>query len=84
MQLILAISAFLGHLDLREATVDYTPRNEAFWFRGPIKPDIRMVTKREGLARTKARHQGTSIHDLDQQEIHEPYDRAIQVSSVDC
>ena len=71
-----------GHLELGEATVDHNPRNEAFWFRGPIDPDARMIGKREGNERMKAKHQGRSIHDLDQQKIHQPYDRAIQVTTV--
>lgn len=66
-------------MGLENATVDLYPRNEAFWFRGPINADNRMVSKRLGSERTKARHEGRSITNLDQQIIHEPYDRAIQV-----
>ena len=66
-------------MGLENATVDLYPRNEAFWFRGPINADSRMVSRRLGKERTKARHEGRSITDIDQQIIHEPYDRAIQV-----
>ena len=38
-----------------------------------------MASRRLGKERTKARHEGRSITDIDQQIIHEPYDRAIQV-----
>merc|ERR1712150_174040 len=67
-----------GHLSLTESTVDYSPRNEAFWFRGPMDADVRMVKKREGRLRHIAKEKGLSKHDLDQAKIHEPYDRAIQ------
>ena len=66
-------------MGLENATVDLYPRNEAFWFRGPINADSRMASRRLGKERTKARHEGRSITDIDQQIIHEPYDRAIQV-----
>ena len=66
-------------MGLENTTVDYNPRNEAFWFRGPIDANLRMVQKRIGNLRLQAKHAGRSIHDLDQQKIHEPYDRAIQV-----
>ena len=73
------INIFLDHLSLNETAVDYAPRNEAFWFRGPIEPDVRMVGKREGCERMKAKSKGLSQHQLDQEKIHEPYDRAVQV-----
>ena len=64
---------------MNESTVDYCPRTEAFWFRGPIDADLRMVKKREGRERINARQKGLPKHDLDQKKIHEPFDRAIQV-----
>ena len=68
-----------AHLSPDSCTIDYLPRSEAFWFRGPINPDHRMVTKKEGREKAKAKQLGRRQDQLDQDKIHEPYDRAIQV-----
>ena len=66
------------HLSLDEATVDYLPRNEAFWFRGPMDADLRMVRKREGYEKAMAKRKGLPQYKLDQEKIHARHDRAIQ------
>ena len=71
-----------AHLSLDEATVDYLPRNEAFWFRGPMDADLRMVRKREGYEKAMAKRKGLPQYKLDQEKIHAPHDRAIQVTPL--
>ena len=71
-----------AHLSLDEATVDYLPRNEAFWFRGPMDADLRMVRKREGYEKAMAKRKGLPQYKLDQEKIHAPHDRAIQVPKI--
>ena len=68
----------IGHLSLNDSTVDYLPRNEAFWFRGPMDANKNLVMKREGRERYNNREKGLPIHQLDQEKIHQPHDRAIQ------
>jgi len=52
-RLIMAnLSSKLPHL--KSASVDHLPRNEAFWFRGPMDPPPQKVFMRRGIVNAKA------------------------------
>lgn len=61
---------------LRSCQVDHNPRNEAFWFRGHIDPDYKMIRKREG---TMASDWNKRIKNpMTQEKVEAKFDRAIQ------
>ena len=71
----------------------YSPvfRNEAFWFRGGIQPDARMVSKREGTQKMqkRLRDRGWKYYTEDglrramtQDQVSEPYERALQYTGA--
>lgn len=68
------------HLSPAESVVDVRPRVEAFWFRGPIDADARMIRKRRGTRRTKVKLFGQEATDetYPEDKVREPYDRPIQ------
>jgi len=80
-----ALAEDLPHI--RECSEDFKARNEAFWFRGGIGPDKKMILKKEGVQRMqkKLREEGHHIIGGDghirvstEEDIMEPYERALQ------
>jgi len=67
---------------LKECSEDFDSRNEAFWFRGGINPDKKMLGKREGLIKSKKkRGEKLSVNpyeDMSLEDAKEPYERALQ------
>ena len=68
----------IGHLSLNDSTVDYLPRTEAFWFRGPMDANKNLVMQREGRERYNNREKGMTINQLDKEKLNQPQDRANQ------
>jgi len=52
-RLIMAKLSAASRPHLRSATLDVEPRNEAFWFRGPLDPHPRKVGMRKGVVNCK-------------------------------
>ena len=76
-------------LHLNTCSQDLQSRNEAFWFRGGIHPDVSMVKKREGTKKMQKniREKGLRYPSEDglrrvmtEEEVLQPYERAIQYS----
>jgi len=74
-------------MHLEKCSEDFCARNEAFWFRGGIGPDKNMVKKRVGNQKNRKdlRDKGHHIRggdgkisDITDEEIMEPYERALQ------
>lgn len=64
---------------LSEASVDHRPRTEAFWFRGGIQPDARMIKKKLGKAESDKRKGIDEEYAFKEERAYEKYDRAIQI-----
>ena len=76
-------------LHLNTCSQDTETRNEAFWFRGGIHPDVSMIKKREGTKKMQKsiREKGLKYPSGDglrrvmtEEELLQPYERAIQYS----
>jgi len=74
-------------LHLADCSQDFKSRNEAFWFRGGMEPDVNMVKKREGTQKhqKKVREKGYKYPSGDglrrmmtDEEVVAPYERALQ------
>ena len=74
---------------LNTCSQDIESRNEAFWFRGGIHPDVAMVKKREGTKKMQKRIREKGIkypsedglrREMTEEEVLQPYERAIQYS----
>lgn len=63
---------------LKDAVVDYKPRTEAFWFRGGILPDARMINKKMGRYNYGEKKRLDPEFAFPKEKVFEPYDRAIQ------
>ena len=90
----LLLSSLMSSADhLKNCSEDVEARNEAFWFRGGIAPDKNMIKKREGTQKMqkKLREKGWKYNTGDglrrmmtDEELHAPYDRAIQYLGRSC
>ena len=76
-------------LHLKTCSQDIESRNEAFWFRGGIHPDVAMVKKREGTKKmqNRIRDKGMKYPSEDglrramtDEDVVQPYERALQYS----
>jgi len=76
-------------LHLNTCSQDIESRNEAFWFRGGIHPDVSMVKKREGTKKMQKRIREKGMkhpsgdglrREMTEEEVMQPYERAIQYS----
>jgi len=76
-----------SRLHLKDCSEDFDSRNEAFWFRGGVDPDVAMLKKREGTQKMQKamRKKGYKYPSEDglrrvitDEEVKQPYERAIQ------
>ena len=76
-----------SNLHLQDCSQDFNSRNEAFWFRGGVQPDVPMLKKRVGTQKfqKRQREKGYKYPSEDglrrvmtDEEVVEPYERAIQ------